>query len=208
MSLRPAEKPVVAVFDFDGTLTRRDTLLPFLISVAGPTIFIRHMLQLVPVLIAYRLGLMRNDLAKQRVLRRFLCGMASASLQSKAQHFATSTVPQLLRPEAMQRLQWHQRQGHRCIVISASLQLYVEPWASAAGCREVLATELEVRVGQVTGNINGENCFGSEKVRRLEALLGDRGGYILYAYGDSRGDRELLASADHAYYRNFPANPE
>jgi phosphatidylglycerophosphatase C len=203
-----ADKPVVAAFDFDGTLTRRDTLLPFLILLAGPVLFTRHMLQLAPVLAAYRIGVMRNDVAKQRVLGRFLCGMESTVLQSKAEQFAVAKLPHLLRPEAIRRLQWHQNHGHRCVVISASLRLYVEPWARAAGCHDVLATDIETRAGYVTGNIDGKNCFGSEKVRRLEALLGNRGDYILYAYGDSRGDTELLASADHAYYRKFPADPE
>jgi HAD superfamily hydrolase (TIGR01490 family) len=107
----------------------------------------------------------------------------------------------------MQRLEWHKQHGHRCVVISASLELYVRPWAIKAGFDDVIATHLEAHMeGYVTGKLSGANCFGIEKLRRLEALVGAREGYSLYAYGDSRGDKELLSSADWAYYRQFP-NP-
>ena len=198
------DKPVVAAFDFDGTLTRRDTMFPFLLHVAGWGAFVRQVLVLAPTLAGYGLGLIRNDIAKERVFTRFLSGIDMVELQRKAAQFAAQGVPGLLRAEAMRRLDWHKRQGHRCVVISASLELYVQPWALAAGFDEVIATRLESQEqGRITGRLSGANCFGIEKVRRLEALLGARDGYTLYAYGDSRGDRELLASADHAYYRRL-----
>jgi len=105
----------------------------------------------------------------------------------------------------MRRLAWHKQQGHRCVVISASLDLYVRPWAIKEGFDDVIATLLDVKGdGCVTGKLSGANCFGIEKVRRLETLLGSREDYSLYAYGDSRGDRELLSFADYAYYRQIP----
>ena len=194
--------PVVAAFDFDGTLTRRDTMFPFLLHVVGWGAFVRHVSALAPTLAAYVLGAMRNDIAKERVFARFLSGMDSGELQLRATRFAAEKLPGLLRAEAMRRVDWHKRQGHRCVLISASLELYVRPWALSAGFDDVIATRLEtLEQGRVSGNLSGENCFGIEKVRRLEALVGARSGYTLYAYGDSRGDRELLSSADYAYYR-------
>jgi phosphatidylglycerophosphatase C len=90
-------------------------------------------------------------------------------------------------------------------VISASLDIYLEPGAQAVGVDQVLCSSLRSdRAGRVSGRLAGANCFGPEKLRRLQDSLGDRSGYILYAYGDSRGDRELLASADHAFYRTMP----
>lgn len=205
MTLQQSDKPIVAAFDFDGTLTRRDTLFPFLLYVVGPAVFARHMLVLSPVLAAYGLGLMRNDVAKVRVLTRFLRGMNIDALQEKATQFALQELPHLLRNEAMQRLAWHKKQGHRCVVISASLELYVHPWAIKAGFDDVIASHLETQTdGRISGNLAGKNCYGSEKIRRLETLLGPISAYALYAYGDSRGDKELLAAADHAYYRHMP----
>jgi HAD superfamily hydrolase (TIGR01490 family) len=197
-------KPVVAAFDFDGTLTRRDTLLPFLRFLLGDAKLARHALALAPTLLSYGLGMTENGIAKERVFMRCLAGMEWQRLQAEAERFAALVLPGLLRPEALQRLHWHQQQGHRCIAISASLELYVRPWAIAAGFNEVIATRLETGAdGRISGRLAGANCYGAEKVKRLEGLIGARDGYSLYAYGDSRGDRELLASADHAYYRQF-----
>jgi HAD superfamily hydrolase (TIGR01490 family) len=205
VSAGQANKPVVAAFDFDGTLTRRDTMFPFLLHILGMTAFVRRVFALSPTLAGFGLGLIRNDIAKERVFVRCLAGMNMDVLRQKSGLFATNVVPGLLRPEAMQRLRWHKQQGHRCVVISASLELYVRPWAIRAGFDDVLATHLQIHEeGHSTGKLAGANCFGPEKVQRLQALLGDRDGYILYAYGDSRGDRELLSSADYAYYRQFP----
>ena len=205
MNAAQAEKPVVAAFDFDGTLTRRDTLLPFLLHTLGAGAVARHALVLSPTLAGYALGLIANGVAKERVFVRCLAGMRLDELQQEAEQFALFVLPGLLCHEAMQRLSWHKQQGHRCVVISASLELYVRPWAKSAGFDNVIATHLETREdGRITGKLFGENCFGIEKTRRLEAMLGARDGYTLYAYGDSRGDRELLSCADYASYRQIP----
>ena len=204
MSAQQTEKPVVAAFDFDGTLTRRDTLLPFLLHVAGPVKFSCKILLLLPTLTGYALGLIRNDKAKVKVLTSFIANMEMATLQQQALQFAENKLPSLLRSEAMQRLDWHKQQGHRCVVVSASLEIYLRPWASKAGFDDILGSRLETLADdRTTGNLLGENCFGPEKLRRLEALLGSRDGYTLYAYGDSRGDKELLSAADYPFYKKF-----
>ena len=199
------DKPVVAAFDFDGTLTRRDTMFPFLRHTLGTMAFVRNIFTLLPTLAGYALGKIRNDIAKERVFVRCLAGMSVDALQQKGEQFAANVLPGLLRPEAMRRLNWHRKLGHRCVVISASLEFYVRPWAINAGFDDAIATRLQTdEAGRVSGKLAGANCFGIEKVRRLQALLGERGGYTLFAYGDSRGDRELLSSADYAYYQQIP----
>lgn len=200
-----SQREVVAAFDFDGTLTRRDTLLPFLRHTLGVWAVMVQALRLSRTLAAYALGLIDNGIAKELVFVACLGGKNIEALQQEADVFAAQVVPALLRPDAMRRLAWHKQQGHRCVLISASLELYVRPWATMAGFDEVIATQLEIRDDRtLTGRMSGVNCFGAEKVRRLAALLGERSTYTLYAYGDSRGDRELLASADFSYYRQFP----
>jgi phosphatidylglycerophosphatase C len=204
VSAQQTGKPVVAAFDFDGTLTRRDTLFPFLLYVAGPAKFSWKILLLLATLTGYALGLIRNDKAKIKVLTRFLANMQVDALQLQALQFDEQKLPSLLRSEAMQRLEWHRKQGHRCVVVSASLEIYLRPWASKAGFDDILGSRLETLAdGRTTGNLLGENCFGAEKMRRLETLLGSRDGYTLYAYGDSRGDKELLSAADYPFYKKF-----
>jgi HAD superfamily hydrolase (TIGR01490 family) len=114
------------------------------------------------------------------------------------QAFARKRIPALIRPKRLKILQNHLDQGHRCILISASIELYTHPWAEAAGFSNALTSQLEVdNEGKITGKLKGKNCRGPEKVRRLEELLGPKSDYILYAYGDSAGDRQLLEVADH-----------
>ncbi|NOU00875.1 MAG: HAD-IB family hydrolase [Gallionella sp.] len=181
-------------------------MFPFLLFVVGWRAFIRHLIMLTPMLASYGLGLIRNDIAKERVFICFLSGMRLDVLQGKANQFALEGLPQLLRPEAMQRLVWHKQQGHHCVVISASLEIYLRPWAINSGFDDVLATQIEtLHSERLTGKLLGSNCFGTEKVKRLEKLLGNRESYTLYAYGDSNGDTELLAYADYPYYRNIPS---
>lgn len=193
----------IAVFDFDGTLTYRDSFLPFLRMALGPLRFDRGLLVLSPLLAGYSLGLVENWRAKLAVVSYFLTGLTAAQLEWHGQRFAKEKIPQMLRPSALERLRWHQAKGHETIVVSASLEAYLLPLVETIGVDRVIGSKLEVQSGVLTGKLSGKNCYGPEKVARLQALLGDLSQYSIYAYGDSRGDKELLAAANYPYYRKF-----
>ena len=201
---------IVAVFDFDGTLTRRDSLLPFLWHVGGPASFIWNTTVLLPTLLRYALGSLENGPAKERVLGQFLAGKPVEKIKAVAKSFAAETIPSLLDPGAIGRLRWHQSQGHTTVLASASPELYVRPWAEAEGFDEAVGTRLEAEGGIFTGHFATPNCHGPEKPRRLEAAGFDLGDATVYAYGNSRGDRELLEMADHGFYQSFgnPTEPD
>ncbi len=202
-------RPVVAAFDVDKTLIRRDSFMPFLLFVAGPWRFIRTLVPLTPALMAYLLGRRGAHETKARVVARFFTGADPAPLREAAARFAAGPMWRLVRPEALARLRWHQAQGHRCVLVSASPELYLRPFARRLGIADVLSTRFVERPdGRFSGELLGANCRDAEKVRRLEALLGPRDGYELHAYGDSRGDREMLAFADHPHFRSFPPPPD
>jgi phosphatidylglycerophosphatase C len=198
---------IVAAFDFDDTLTDRDTLLPFLHSVVGTRQYSIKMLRLSPILTAYSLRLIPNWRAKQIVLTHFLAGIPQEQLNKAAEHFAEHEIPKWLRHEAVERLRWHQSKGHRTILVSASLAIYLQPWAQSMGIQDVLGTELEVQEGRFTGRIQGKNCHGPEKLARLQRLI-NVDHCCLHAYGDSKGDRELLSAAQYSYYRTFSQNSD
>lgn len=205
MTSSAPEPATVAAFDLDGTMTRCDTLVPFLFYVSGMRGFLLKAFQSIPEFLQYSLGRIRNDEFKERVLARFLGGMRAQSLEGSGLAFSERILPKLLRPVAVKRLEWHKRQKHLCVIVSASPDIYVKPWAAAAGFDRVICSVLETDAdSRITGKLSGGNCFAEEKVRRLASMMGERRGYILYAYGDSRGDKELLAMADHAYYRRMP----
>lgn len=195
---------IVAAFDFDGTLTYYDSLFPFLLFTDGYLKTITNILMILPNLIGYALKLSSRQATKEAMLTRSLGGRSINNIRENANEFASTEIPKLLRPEAMEKLQWHLSQKHRCIIVSATLDDYLIPWAKKIGVQDVVSSKLEVNGnGTVTGKLSGLNCWGPEKPRRLTELLGPRENYTLYAYGDSRGDKELLEFADYPFYRKW-----
>ncbi len=195
-------KSTIAVFDFDKTLTTRDSLFPFLWNARG-FISIFLFLCLSPYFLGYLLGLLTRQKIKEKALTRFFGGWELTRLKKLGCHYANERLDRYLRPQAMNRLVWHQKQGHRCILVSASLELYLIPWAERYGFEKAIATQLEISNGKITGRIQGSNCWGPEKKNRLLAYLGSDAIQELYVYGDSRGDKELLECAQYPFYRKF-----
>jgi len=198
------QKPTIAAFDFDGTLTYRDSLLPFLLFDQGSWQFTLKMIRVSPVLAAYAFKLIRNDRAKEILLKTFLGGRSLSEIEASGGRFAATQIQSMLKPEAWERFLWHKSQGHVCVLVSASLVHYLVPWASKAGFDHVIGSSLATDdQGVVSGKLHGGNCYGDQKAKRIREWLGGTDA-IVYAYGDSRGDRELLAMADHPFYRTMP----
>ena len=125
---------------------------------------------------------------------RTLGGRDASELSALGESYAEQLEQAQLRPDTVARLRWHQDQGHGCVIVSASLSVYVAPLARRLGVDQALATELEVGAdGRLTGRIDGVNCRAAEKVVRLEAAFGDRP--IGWAYGDSVDDQHVLERA-------------
>jgi len=198
--------PVVAAFDFDGTLVPGDSFGPFLYRLLGP----RRLGLAVgragpPMLRDYRAS--GRDGAKAALLAVAVAGLDGEAVSAAGEHFATMLVPRV-RPGMRRRVDWHRRNGHRLVLVSASLTDYLVPFGHQAGFDDVIATRLERDpAGHLTGRLLGANVRGPEKANRLRALLGP-GPAEVWAYGDSDGDRELLAMADHPHLvgrRSHPA---
>jgi phosphatidylglycerophosphatase C len=189
----------LAAFDLDGTLTRRDTLMPFLLRAVGRDRAYRAVLASSLALArATALGGAHRDRAKAAVLARVLAGVPRAALAEAAESFADHVVAHRLRPDVRARVDWHRGQGHELVLVSASPELYVAPIGRRLGFDTVLATRLEVDADdRLTGRLVGANCRGPEKVGRLREWRGDAL-VVAYAYGDSAGDREMLALATTA----------
>lgn len=202
LTTMPSAGSPVAVFDFDGTIIRGDSTTEFCREELGGRILLALM-RAAPCLAGYRLGLVDRQRLKESLLTPLLGGREEPEVRARAADWAARRLPGMVRPAAMERIRWHRSEGHRVVIASASLEILLYPWAAAAGVDDVLATRLQVQGGRLTGRIAGRNCYGPEKVVRLRALLGDVAGVDLYAYGDSRGDRELLAAARHPVFRPF-----
>ncbi len=143
------------------------------------------------------LGRVDRDLEKEALIRRLLAGRTAESIDAAGAAYAELLwARQRFRREMLDRLRWHREAGHEIVIVSASLDAYLRPLAPRLGADHVIGCRLEAAEGIVTGRLLGGNVRGPEKVRRLDAWLGD-GPVELWAYGDSSGDDELLARADH-----------
>mgnify|MGYP001549893611 FL=1 len=192
----------VYAFDFDGTLTRRDTLIEFIRFAKGDKAFLLCFLRYSPLLVLMKLGLYPNWKAKQRVFSHCFRGMAVDTFNSLCSRFARDKA-RLMRPNGMKKLREVLAEGGKVVVVSASVNNWVEPFFADIGGVYVVGTMVEEREGVLTGRFLTKNCYGEEKVTRLLQLFPERTQYWLTAYGDSRGDFELLDFANESYYRPF-----
>jgi phosphatidylglycerophosphatase C len=204
---RPPARPTVAAFDFDGTLTDSGSVFPFLVSLRGAWPVVRAALRLSPSLLrAAVTGGAAADEVKEKLFIRLLGGLAVEELDRRSAVFARRHLQRHLRDDTFRRLEWHRRQGHYTVIVSASPECYVSPAGEELGVDGVVATRLAVGGGGLlTGGYEGKNCRGAEKYARLvvhlrsRGLLSNNGGEhpVLWVYGNSRGDLRLLNAADH-----------
>ena len=193
---------VVAAFDFDGTITPRDTLVPFLVRAFGRMRVAAAFAALARTGAGYLMRRVSIDEFKRRVLRRLVAGASAARLGALGPVHARALASRV-RPAARARIEWHRAQGHRLVLVSSTLDVYLAHVGAQLGFDDVLCSRLAARGDLCTGELEGADCTGAEKLRRLQALVGDLREIELHAYGDSAGDRELLDAADHAHFRPF-----
>ena len=189
----------IYAFDFDGTLTTKDTLLEFIRFAKGTLAFGLGFLRYTHLLVLMKLGVYPNWKAKQKVFAHFFKGMSIDDFDALCQEFAASSK-HLLRPKGIETINKAQSEGSEVLIVSASIDNWVQPFFANV---KVLGTQIEVVDGKLTGRFLTKNCYGQEKVNRILTLHPNRQDYHLTAYGDSRGDKDLLAWADESYFKPF-----
>lgn len=213
----------IFVFDFDGTLTHADTLLAFIRFACGPVRMLLGFALYAPLLVLMKLKLYPNYKAKQKVFAHFFRGMTLARFDALCTAFAQQGE-HLLRPAARNFINTVRSEAYAMAIVSASIDNWVRPFAemylqsdNSQDNRQsnsqdnksslpiiVLGTKVEVdAAGCLTGRFATPNCYGPEKVRRIEAVWPHREQYDVSAFGDSRGDKEMLAYADQGYFKPF-----
>jgi phosphatidylglycerophosphatase C len=199
-----APRPRIAAFDVDGTLTRRDCVVPFLRQVAGSAALGRR-LAVQSVALSTMARRRDRDGLKAAAAAAAFAGEPVERIESLGAQFAERVAATGLRPDTVAHLERHRDAGDVIVLVSASFEVYLRPLAEQLGANDVLAVRLEVGPdGRLTGRLEGANCRGPEKVRRLHEWLdahhGGRDAVHVTAYGDSSGDRELLADADVGHW--------
>lgn len=192
----------LALLDFDGTITIDDSLIKFIRFVVGDAKFIWGMALLSPMLTAYKLKLIPNYKAKQYMLSYFFKGMSEEKFIQVANEYSLKHIKTILRLKAMEKMAWHKEQGHKIVIVSASIECWLKPWCDENNL-DLIATKLEIQNSIVTGKFLTKNCYGEEKANRVQEQYNLSDYDHIYAYGDSRGDKELLELADESFYKPF-----
>ena len=202
----PAPGVPIVAFDFDGTLTIRDSFTAFLRWRAGPARWALGLARLTPAVVSYARDRDRGRI-KAASVREFLGGLDRSTLEAEAERFAEFIWPRFIRPDALACWQdWGRKGAHR-VIVTASPEITVAPFARRLGAESLLGTHMTFDADdRVTGAFTGPNCRGEEKVRRLHAAYGDDL-QLAAAYGDTSGDTEMLAFAAEAGFRVFTERP-
>ena len=199
--MQPTEA-IVAAFDFDGTLTRKDSFLEFIKHCFGVRRFITGMLIMSPILVLYKLKIIANSRAKQAVFSHFFEGMTKRHFNEHCHSFK-SKIDRFVRQEAIEKLEFHLSEHHKVVIVSASIENWIQPWAVENRIDLIIGTQAEFVSDKLTGRFSSPNCFGPQKEIRLKKEFPNLHQKTLYAYGDSKGDKDLLRIADHSFYRKF-----
>lgn len=196
-------KKRLCCFDFDGTITTRDTLLEIIKFGFGRRAFVLGFLRFLPQLVLMKLHLYDNAKAKALVFTHFFGGMPLADFDDLCRRFAAHSHA-LIRSRASTYIARQVQDGAEVAIVSASVDNWVRPFFERYAKVKVLGTQVEVADGRLTGRFATRNCYGKEKVERIKSLLqGSREDYFIEAFGDSRGDWAMLQFADKGHYRAF-----
>lgn len=199
-------KKKIYCFDFDGTLTTSDTLLEFIKYAKGRGRFLMVFLMYSPLLVLMKLHLYPNWKAKQQIFAHLFAGMRIEKFDALCRGFAEESQ-HLLRPKGITLMHEALVAGAQVFIVSASIDNWVRPFFDIRNLKgvQVLGTQIEVEDGKLTGRFKSNNCYGKEKVHRIAEALKpfERSEYEIEAFGDSRGDKEMLAFADKGHFKPF-----
>jgi phosphatidylglycerophosphatase C len=196
----------IVAYDFDGTITCRDSFMAFLKWRVSFMRFAKGMVRLIPAAFLYLFHQDRGRL-KAATVKEFLEGMTKEALEAEALSFCENQATGLMRPDAIRSWRYWQQRQARLVIVTASPDIIIAPFARGLAANTLIATELEVdENGRITGAFATPNCRGREKVSRLRAMFGEEI-RLAAAYGDTSGDTEMLKLAEHAGYREFRERP-
>lgn len=192
----------LALFDFDGTITTKDTFTSFVKFYHGNAKFAAGFAFFSPLLVLMKLGLYDNELVKNMVFSYFFKGENEHDFNEKCRAFCTTKLPSLIREGALEQINSHSENDDEIVIVSASPQNWIIPWAKPLGI-DVISTQIAIEDGKLTGMLGSKNCYGPEKVVRIkkEIVLSDYD--QIEAYGDSRGDKEMFEIANKSTYKPF-----
>jgi phosphatidylglycerophosphatase C len=192
----------IAFFDFDGTITTKDTMLEFIKFCKGNASYYKGMIKLSPYLVMLKAGLVSNTVAKEKMLAHFFGQTSLKKFNEDCRQFNIKIVPALIRAGAIKKIKEHFDNKDEVVVVSASAENWIADWCNANGIK-YLATQLEIIDEKITGKLSSANCHGEEKVNRIHQAFKLTDYSTIYCYGDTSGDKPILKLATFAFYKPF-----
>ena len=190
----------LALFDFDGTITTREMFPDFVHLAVEPRRLAFGEVVLAPLIVGYKLGLVPGTTVRAAIVKFGFSGVSLAALQNSGRKFAQSALPTAVRPEALERINWHKSQGDTVVVVSGAFDVYLSHWCKAHNL-ELICSSLEHKDGVLTGRYFGRQCVREEKAHRVKKAYDLSRYKRIYAYGDTKEDLDLLALAHEQYYQ-------
>ena len=193
---------VIAFFDFDGTITKKDSFLEFLKYSKGKIEFIKVLIILSPLIISFFFNKTTNQSLKEAFLRYYFNNWEFDKFKTIAENYSINEIDKIIKPKALKRIKWHQNNGHKVVVVSASIESWLKIWCQKNNLK-LIATKLEKKGNKITGKFDGKNCYGPEKVIRIKESYNLQEFTRIYSYGNSSGDFEMLKIANNKYFKIF-----
>jgi HAD superfamily hydrolase (TIGR01490 family) len=188
--------------DFDGTITTRDSLLAFILFRYGKLKTVLGLISIAPYYCLHVLKIISVQKAKEKVLKRFFKNEPLDRFEEYCEEFIRSVLPTLVRPKALIEIEKLKEHNAQIVVVSASPENWLKAWTKQVGA-SLICTKLQLKDGKLTGKIEGRNCRGEEKVNRIRLQYDLSQFDEVYAYGDTKGDKPMLALATFAFYQPF-----
>ncbi len=192
----------IAFFDFDGTITTKDTMLEFARYSSGFAGYWIGICLISPWLIAMKIGLISKKRAKEKFLTYFFKKTDLEKFNADCISFTENMIPPLVKKDALLAIKKHRDENTDIVIVSASAENWVAPWCIQHNLKYI-CTRLEVKEQKITGKLLGQNCNGPEKVSRIKEKFDTAEYKNIYCYGDSKGDKLMLQLATHPSYKIF-----
>ena len=195
-------KKNIAFFDFDGTISNKDSLVEFIQYAVGKPRYYMGIIYLTPILIAFKLKIIKNHKAKEMFLSHFFKNWNRDKFINIADKYSLEELDKIVRKKALDKIKWHKNQGDKVVVVSASIHCWLLEWCKREDI-SLISTKLDYIDDKLTGKFATPNCHGKEKVSRIHEAYYLKDYNIIYAYGDSLGDKELLELAHKPFLKPF-----
>ena len=155
-----------------------------------------------PILIGFKVKIIPNYQAKEKLFMHYFRGWQTSDFQKLADRYSANQLIKIIKSKALERINWHKQQGHKVVIVSASIEYWLIHWCTLNNL-DLIGTKLEILNDKITGKFASKNCYGMEKVIRIKQNYDLTHFSYIYAYGDSKGDREMLNLANESFYRPF-----